>query len=54
MAHTELGVMALHCNHENCDGATSLQDTTERDENVLVEKYECEFGHVFHETVSLA
>jgi hypothetical protein len=46
--------MALHCTNPDCDGATSLQETTDREENVLVEKYECEFGHVFHETVALA
>ena len=44
-------VMAYQCNYPNCDGATTLIETEDRDFSVVVEKYECEYGHTFHENL---
>lgn len=43
------------CNRADCDGATVLRESREADEaNIVVEQYECEFGHISHESIEAA
>lgn len=45
--------MPLTCTYPECDGATVCKGARETDDGEVVEKYECEYGHLMHETVTV-
>jgi len=45
--------MVTECTYPDCDRAVVCKGASEREENIVVEEYECSAGHRFHETLAV-